>query len=595
MKNNSIKAYIEKNILLIDGAMGTYYASQENDYNHLSEKANLEKPEAITNIHNAYIGAGAKLIRTNTFSANRYDMACSVQEVNKVLQKGYDIATACALNQDVFVACSIGPITETSESSETEIMGEYYRIIDVFLNLGAKAFVFETFSQTDYIKKFVPYILDKNKDAEIIALFTINLHGYSKKGIGYKRMIEELTNLNGLTAFGFNCGVGAGHLYNLYKNIDLEKNIYAAVPNAGYPEKIYDRTLYMDNSDYFAEKIIDICKLGVKIVGGCCGTTPAHIQQISNYLETFEIEAHRKKNSIESLRIVSQKKENPFWEKLDRGEFVVAVEIDPPFGYDISKLMEAAHILKAEGVDILTIADSPLGKMRLDSLMMATKIYREVGIDVMPHVCCRDKNVIALKSVISAAYVEGIRNYLLVTGDPLPDILRNEIKSVFNMNSVKLMSLVKEMNEELTNEDVFIYGGALNPKGANLDKIIEKVLQKKEAGAKYLLTQPIYTEQDIQKLRLIKEKTGIKILGGILPLVSYKNAQFINNEFAGMNIPDVVINMFNTKMSREEAEEVGIHISVELGKAMTPVVDGLYLMTPFNRATMIGKILKRLH
>ncbi len=521
-------------------------------------------------------------------------MACTIEEVNEVLKKGFDIATACAKNKDVFVACSIGPITEVSESSDIEILQEYFRIIDVFLSLGAKTFIFETFSHTDYIQKFLSYILDKNKNVEVIALFTINSHGYSKKGIGHKRMVAELNTLEGLTAFGFNCGVGAGHLYNIYKNMDLDQKFYAAVPNAGYPEKIYDRTLYMDNADYFADKIIDICKLGVKIVGGCCGTTPTHIQRISEQLKNLEIEAYTKRSHKESRDLVFQKRENPFWDKLDKGEFVIAVEIDPPFGYDISKLMEAAHILKAEGVDILTIADSPLGKMRLDSLMMSAKIYREVGIDVMPHICCRDKNVIALKSVISAAYVEGIRNYLLVTGDPLPDILRNEIKSVFNMNSVKLMSLVKEMNEELTNDDVFIYGGALNPKGVNLEKIIEKVCRKKEAGAKYLLTQPIYTNEDIQRVKEIKERTGIKILGGILPLVSYKNARFINNEFVGMNIPDNVISRFRPEMSREVAEEIGIDISVEVGKALKGVVDGLYLMTPFNRATMIGKILNRL-
>lgn len=616
MNKETIKAFINDNTLLMDGAMGTYYASITNDEHSLCEWANIYSPHIIEKIHDEYIEAGAKLIRTNTFAANRFNLkkedphflgehvanvegdypltrATDIEKVNEVIRKGFEIAERCAKDKNVFVACSIGPITEVEDISNQEVMDEYYRIIDIFLNLGANLFVFETFSHTEYIGDFVKYILERNKHAEIIGLFSVSLHGYSKMGISYHRLIENLKKIDGLVAFGFNCGVGPGHLYNLLKNIEFDDHMLAVVPNAGYPEKIMDRTFYMKNSEYFAETMMEILSLNVKILGGCCGTTPEHIRGIYNSLKTFKPKNKQIKQEKSSSKSTLQTKENIFWNKLDKGEFVIAVEIDPPFGYDISKLMEAAHILKASSVDIITIADSPLGRMRLDSIIMSAKIQREVGIDVMPHICCRDKNIIALKAVLSAAYVEGIRNYLLVTGDPLPDTLRSEIKGVFNMNSITLMSLVKEMNEELT-DDVFIYGGALNPKGANLDRIIEKAIKKKAAGAKYLLTQPVFTDYEINNIKIIKEKTGLKILGGILPLVSYKNARFINNEFAGMNIPDEVISKFDPTMAREEAENIGIKISVEVAKAMKEVVDGLYFMTPFNRATMIAKILKQI-
>lgn len=594
MNQNTVKTFIKNNYLLMDGAMGTYYASLIEDEQSLCEWANIHSPQVIERIHNEYIEAGAKLIRTNTFAANKFDLNADIEEVNHVIRKGYEIANKCAGGHDVFVACSIGPITETEDSEAQVVMDEYYRIIDVFLELGANLFVFETFSHTEYIEAFTKYILDKNRSAEIIALFTINLHGYTKMGVSHHRIIDTLKKVDGLTAYGFNCGVGAGHLHHLVQTMELENIPLVAVPNAGYPEKVIDRTFYMKNTEYFTDTMMDICRLNVKVIGGCCGTTPEHIKGIYESLKELKPMTMPKKPVQMTAKHYVQTKENKFWDKLNRGEFVVAVEIDPPFGYDISKLMEAAHILKANAVDIITIADSPLGRMRLDSLMMSAKIKREVDIDVMPHICCRDKNIIALKSVLSAAYVEGIRNYLLVTGDPLPDTLRSEIKSVFNMNAIKLMSLVKEMNEELPENDGFIYGGALNPKGANIDRIIEKVLQKKAAGAKYLLTQPVYTKKDIENIRVIKEKTGIKILGGILPLVSYKNARFINNEFAGMNIPDDIIAKFNPEMTRDEAEEVGISISVEVAGTMRTVVDGLYFMTPFNRASMIAKILKQL-
>lgn len=594
MNNENFKILLDQGIVLMDGAMGTYYAAKQNDEVHLCENANISSPDVIRNIHAEYIEAGAKVIRTNTFSANSFDLNVSFEKVKAVIKGGYEIALEATKGKEVLVACSIGPITESSDLTEEAVLKEYDRIIDTFLELGAELFIFETFSHTEYIHHFVKHIKDKNKRAEIIAGFAVNHQGYSKRGLSIKRILQDLEVIEGLTAFGFNCSVGAGHLNNLLKQVDAGKYPILAMPNAGYPEVIVDRTFYRDNAEYFAETMMEICNLGIQIIGGCCGTTPKHIQMISKALSKLGDISLPKLEETKTGKFFSKKITNTFFEKLSKDEFVIAVEIDPPSGYDVTKLMEAAHILKAEGVDILTIADSPLGKVRLDSFMMAAKIHREVGIDVMPHLCCRDKNSIALKALLSAAYVEGIRNYLLVTGDPIPDGSRNEAKAVFHMNSVKLMSLVKEMNEEIADEDHFIYGGALNPKVPNIDKVVEIVLKKREAGAKYLLTQPIYTEKELQNIAYIKEKTGIKILGGVLPLVSYRNARFIDNEFAGMNIPDEIINRFKPEMSREEAEAVGIECAVEVAKAMRSVVDGLYFMTPFNRATMIAKILKKI-
>lgn len=594
MENIKFQDLLHQGIVMMDGAMGTYYANKQNDYLNLCEKANITHPEVIKEIHLEYINAGAQVIRTNTFSANSFDLNESFEEVERLINKGYHIAVEAVEGKEVLVACSIGPISESSQLTEEEILNEYDRIIDAFLGLGAELFLFETFSHTEYIRHFVEYIKGKSDTAEILASFAVNYQGYSKKGLSIKRILEDLEQIEGLTAFGFNCSVGAGHLLNLLKAVDTEKYPIIAMPNAGYPEVNLDRTFYRDNAEYFAETIMEICSQGITVVGGCCGTTPKHIQYIAAKLKNLGAVSVRKKEVSHIGKVHNQKVRNAFHEKLTKNEFVIAVEIDPPFGYDVTKLMEAAHILKAEGVDIITIADSPLGKVRLDSLMMAAKIHREVGIDVMPHVCCRDKNSIALKALLSAAYVEGIRNYLFVTGDPIPDGSRNEAKAVFHMNSVKLMSLVKEMNSELEVSDRFIYGGALNPKLPNIERVIDKVIEKREAGAEYLLTQPIYTQQEIDNLALIKERTGIKILGGILPLVSYRNARFIDNEFAGMNIPEVIINRFKPEMNREEAEAVGIECAVEVVKAMRGLVDGLYFMTPFNRATMIAKILKQL-
>lgn len=593
--NISIKDYLQKRILLFDGAMGTYFAHLDMEYSDICEKANIDKPEVIYKIHSEYLQAGASLVRTNTFAANKYDLNCTEAQRNNIIKAGYEIASRAISDTEGFVGCSIGPIAEREKVSQEEIILEYKNMADTFIELGASVFVLETFASPEEIKELTQHITLKNPKAEIITLFSVNMHGYSKKGINYRKIIENAKNLDGVIATGFNCGAGAGHLLKLIKSMDFDLENFAAIPNAGYPEKIMDRTIYQSNADYFAETEVEICRYGIKIVGGCCGTTPEHISKINKALAKTNFEIKTKPREKYSKKILMQYRENSFRDKLERGEFVNAVEIDPPFGYDVSKLMEAAHILKQKNADIITIADSPLGKMRLDSLIMSAKIYREVGIDVMPHVCCRDKNIIALKALISASFVENIRNFLFVTGDPLPEDAKGEVKSVFNMNSVKLMTLVKEMNEEFSKEDGFYYGGALNPQGANIERIIEKVLLKKQAGASYLLTQPIFTQKDIENIILIKKRTGIKILGGILPLVSYKNARFIDNEFAGMNIPENIINSFDTNMSREEAQEQGINIAVEVGRKLKEHVDGFYFMTPFNRAEMVGEIMERLN
>ncbi len=593
--NNTIKEYLVNNILLFDGAMGTYFASLEPDYKDICENANLDMPNTINNIHTKYIQAGAKLIRTNTFAANKYDLKCTESQRYMIIKAGYEIALQAAKDKDCFIGCSIGPIAEREAVLQEDIILEYKRIADRFLELGAKVFVLETFASPEEIRELAEHINSMNPQAEIIALFSVNMHGYSKRGLSYRKIIEAIKDMKGIIAAGFNCGAGAGHQLKLIKSADISAVNFAAIPNAGYPEKIMDRTVYQNNSDYFAETVAEICKYGVKIVGGCCGTTPEHIKKICDVLADENLEIKKKSQGKSIKKTIITIRDNTFRDKLQRGEFVNAVEIDPPFGYDVSKLMEAAHILKDKKADIITIADSPLGKMRLDSLMMSAKIYREVGIDVMPHVCCRDKNIIALKALISASFVENIRNFLFVTGDPLPEDAKGEVKSVFNMNSIKLMSLIKEMNEEFSDEEGFYYGGALNPQGANIERIIEKVLLKKQAGASYLLTQPIFTQKDIDNIIIIKKRTGIKILGGILPLVSYKNARFIDNEFAGMNIPADIINSFSPDMSREEAQTQGIKIAVEVGQKLKNHVDGFYFMTPFNRAEMVGEIMEKLN
>jgi homocysteine S-methyltransferase len=589
-----LKDFIKEHILVTDGAMGTFYAQLTGSNHTMSEKANLTHPEIIYDIHKQYIEAGAQLLRTNTFSANRYALDMTGEEVSQVIEKGYTLAKQAVADshQPIYIAASIGPIAEKN-LTEDEIYEEYYFIIDQFLGLDTDVFMFETFSEPKYLKKVIPYLRDKRPNATVIAQFALNLYGYTKKGMSANRLFNELRAIEGLDVFGFNCGIGAGHLYQILRKLGwAEEEVISAIPNSGYPDILQDRMVYIDNVDYFVDTMVDIGKLGVQIVGGCCGTTPSHIKKLAHAIKNISTEDIERKKTLQPVVIQKNVSANEFDEKLKSGKKVIAVELDPPFGKDIDKVMEGANLLKASDIDMITIADSPMGKPRADSLIIASKIRKEVGIPVMPHICCRDKNIIAMKAQILGAYIEGIRNVLLVTGDPIPSSDRNEINSVFNLNSIQLMQMMKEMNIEHFNEEPIHYGGALNPNRANLDKEIERMKKKIDAGATYFLTQPFYDEKSIENIKYIKDKINVKILGGILPLVNIRNARFIQNELPGIQVPDEIVGKFHETMTREESEKVGVEISIKLANKMKEVVDGYYYMVPFNRVHMIQEIIE---
>ncbi len=591
-----IKEYLKDNILITDGAMGTYYAQMETD-SIPPEMANIMNESLVKRIHQEYIEAGARLIRTNTFSANTYSLKSSRDVLKQVIDRGYDIAKEASEGVEIFIAADIGPIPEMVDNKEINrenIIEEYKFIIDTFLDRGAQIFIFETFSSIDYLKPIAQYIKQKNKDVFILTQFVIMQDRFTRKGIKASKIIEQVREIDSIDAFGFNCGTGPTHLYNSIKTLDLSNAIISALPNAGFPQVVNERTMYNQNAEYFTEVMEKFIDLGVKIIGGCCGTTPAHIRKVSERIYNTEETFYNKINIIDQIVTIKKEyktksEENKFKNKLDNSEFVVAVELDPPFDCNVEKILKGASVLKDNGADVITIADSPLGRARVNAMVAAAKIKREVGIDVIPHVCCRDRNIIALKADILAAYVEDIRNILVVTGDPVPV---SEIKSVFNLNSMKLMALIDEMNKEQFGGEPYFIGGALNLNVRNKDAEVARMYKKAENGAGFFLTQPIYDREVVEYLRSMKRQRNIKILGGIMPIVSYRNAQFLNNEVPGIRIPKEYILRFNEEMAREESEKIGIEIAVDIASRLKEHVDGFYFMTPFNRVNMISKILE---
>jgi len=590
-----IKEYLKNNVLISDGAMGTYYSELTGNDVSYCEFGNLNDKDTIKKIHDEYIKAGAKLIRTNTFSANTYDLGVSLERLSDIIKSGINIAKEVTKNTSVFIGASIGPIKEDNlDESYKDILNEYKFIVDCFLVNGIDIFIFETFSNYNYLKEICGYIKSKNPDSFILTQFAVKPDKFTRDGLSVTKLIKEVKNIKDIDAYGFNCGSGPTHISEIIKQINIGNDIVSALPNAGYPEIIHERTVYPNNATYFAKRVNEIKCLGVSIVGGCCGTNPNYIKQLASLIHENSKVANTIISPEKKAKEYEKKTENTFKDKLDNNEFVVAIELSAPIDTDISKLITGAKICKENNIDLVTVPDSPMSKVRADSTIIASKIKREIGIEAMPHICCRDKNTNAIRSSLIGSHIENIRNVLAITGDPISDASKVETKSVFNLNSFRLMELIEDMNTELFKEDNILIGGALNLNVLNKEVEFNRMLKKIDKGAKFFLTQPVYDDDAIEFLKKIRERTNVKILAGLLPVVSYRNAVFLNNELPGVTIPDKYVKMFSENMSKEEAQEVGIKITVEIGEKLKGVCDGLYFITPFNRVNMLIEIIKQI-
>jgi len=590
-----IKEYLKNNVLISDGAMGTYYSElTESDVSYC-EFGNLNNKDTIKKIHDEYIEAGAKLIRTNTFSANTYNLGVSLEILSDIIKSGINIAKEATQNTSVFIGASIGPIKEDNiDESHNEILNEYKFIVDCFLVSGIDIFVFETFSNYNYLEEICEYIKIKNPDSFILTQFAVKPDGFTRDGLSVTKLVKEVKDIKYIDSYGFNCGSGPTHVSEIIKKINIGNDIVSALPNAGYPEIIHERTIYPNNPTYFAKKVNEIKNLGVSIVGGCCGTNPNYIKQLTSLIHKNSKVANTFIRHEEKVKEYENKTKNTFKDKLNNNEFVVAIELSAPIDTDISKLINGAKVCKENNIDLVTIPDSPMSKVRADSTIIASKIKREIGIEAMPHICCRDKNTNAIRSSLIGSHIEDIRNVLAITGDPISDASKIETKSVFNLNSFRLMELIEDMNSEFFKQDNIFIGGALNLNVLNKEVEFNRMLKKIEKGAQFFLTQPIYDDEAIEFLKKIKARTNVKILAGLLPVVSYRNAVFLNNELPGVTIPEKYVKMFLENMSKEEAQDVGIKISVEIGKKLKGICDGLYFITPFNRVNMLIEIIKQI-
>lgn len=578
---------MNNDLLIFDGAMGTYYRNIAKNPLPECEMANLFDRDTVLKIHQEYVAAGANAIKTNTFGANSISLSAMPDIIEKIIIAACELAFQVAKENNVKVFADIGPIE--GEDSESIIL-EYKSIIDIFLGQGIENFLFETFSTPDYLHELSEYIRSKTENPFIIASFAIGPDGYTRSSYNGENLIMEMADH--VDAVGFNCVSGPYHLLEYVKNIKLPLIKLSIMPNAGYPTVVGNRTYYADNSYYFANTMTEFMDLGFEILGGCCGTTPEHIQKLTDAVKSRETEAPVVVHSRKTQRLHTEPSENLFYKKLESGKRVIAVEYDPPASCDIKEYMNNVRKLKSVGVDAITIADCPVGRARYDSSLMAFKIKNEIDIDPIVHLTCRDRNLNATKALLLGLNVENILNLILVTGDPIPSAQRDEIKSVFNFNSTLLTKYINELNENLfTNE--MITSGALNINALNFEHELRKAKKKEEMGTKVFFTQPILSQSALVNLKLSKENLDAKLMGGFIPIVSHRNAVFMNEEIAGITVDTDIIKLYEN-IDADEATRKAVDLTLEFIQKAEDYLDGIYLITPFNRVDIIEKIVDKL-
>ncbi|MDE6281109.1 MAG: bifunctional homocysteine S-methyltransferase/methylenetetrahydrofolate reductase [Oscillospiraceae bacterium] len=601
--------------LLFDGAMGTYFASRPGRAETRCELANLDRPEEITAIHRAYLEAGACAIRTNTF-----DVGTDGETAQRIIRAGCRLALEAARPFGAYVFADLGPAPREGTLSPREC---YRQQAEVFLDQGMTCFVVETLSSDEGVPELARYIKERCPEAFLLVSFAVGADGMTREGLPGRALFERAAALDGVDAVGFNCVSGPHHLLEYVRGLDLSVlngKFLSVMPNAGYPTVLGRRVVYQGQADYFAAQMADIARAGAAIVGGCCGTTPQHIARTAAALEglstsvgsSLGLRPNDRSGGLPTTlgsslgggrhsagTVIGASPQRPvrqsadcLWDKLEAGKRVIAVELDPPADDQVDGFMEGVRALRDAGADAITVSDCPVGRPRADSSLLACKIRRETGMEPLPHMTCRDRNLNATKALLLGLSMEGVRNVLLVTGDPVPTENRDEVKSVFNFNSRKLIRYVSGLTDHGLSAPFQIFG-ALNVNAVNFQKQLELALEKEEAGAAGFLTQPVHSSRALENLALAHQTLKGKILGGVFPIVSHRNALFLNNEVAGVSVPEEIVRMYEGK-SREAAEELAVELSVKAARDMEPYTDGWYLMTPFRRVELITRIMAEL-
>ena len=585
-----VRKLLAQRPLLFDGGMGTYYKAKPGQE---CEQANLTDPDGILAVHRAYLAAGADAIKTNTFSLPRL-AAAQQPGWEQLADAGWQLAAKAAGETGAAVFADLGPAPDTENLPAEQV---YLAVAKRFALLGARNFLLETLSAENGVLEAIHALKQTVPEAFVLVSFAVLPDGYTREGRYCADLVRRMAQSGVVDAVGLNCVSAPGAMRALVQQLGDAGLPLSVMPNAGYPVVARAQVRYQGKPAYFARELSRLATEGVRILGGCCGTTPQHIAALRTALDALP-EALPAAPAAKPAAVAKPAVETDdvFLRKLRAGQRVIAVELDSPKDADLTAYLEGARRLQAAGADLLTIADCPIARARMDSSLVACRVHRELGMNVLPHMTCRDRNLNATKALLLGLYAEGVREVLAITGDPIPTAERDEVKNVYQFNSRKLaqyiVSLAGEGREMPSPITVF---GALNLNARNFEVELRRAAEKLENGMSGFLTQPLLSAQAVENLKKTRETLGerAKILAGILPVVSQRNAIFMENEVNGIHVDEAIIQKFEG-LDRTAGEELGLEVSVQAAKTAAPYADGFYLMTPFNRVALMERLIARL-
>ncbi|MDX1675637.1 MAG: bifunctional homocysteine S-methyltransferase/methylenetetrahydrofolate reductase, partial [Longimicrobiales bacterium] len=600
---------------LFDGAMGTELYARGVYINKCYDELSLTDPDLLRGVHEDYVRAGAELLETNTFGANpvklqEYGLEGRVREINA---RAAEIAREAA-GDGVLVGGAIGPLGLRIEpygpTSTEEARSAFREQVDGLVEGGVDFFVLETFADLSEIREALGAVRDAC-DLPVVAQMTIQEDGTTLYGTAAELIGRRLDEW-GADVIGLNCSVGPhGILSGIERLAAVTDRPLSAQPNAGLPREIEGRKIYMASPDYMAKYAKRLIQAGAKFVGGCCGTTPEHIATISDAVHAMSpgrtrtrIEVERvdagHEGAVEPVPLAARSR---LGRKLAGGQMVTSVEILPPKGVNPSKMLAGVRKLHRAGVDAVNVPDGPRAQMRMGVLATSMLVEQAVGIEAVVHYACRDRNLLGMLSDLLGAHAMGLRNLLLITGDPPKMGPYPDATAVFDIDSIGLTNLVSRLNHGVdpggnpTGEPTaFTVGVGANPGAIDPDHELNRFYWKVEAGAEYAITQPVFDPDQLVRFldELERREIRIPVVPGIWPLVSLRNAEFLANEVPGITVPEPVIDRMRRaqEKGKEHAVQEGIAIAREMFVAVRDEVQGLQVSAPFGRVELALEVMR---
>jgi methionine synthase / methylenetetrahydrofolate reductase(NADPH) len=602
---------LREGVVVADGAMGTMLYARGVFVNRCFDELNLSSPALVRQVHADYVEAGAELIETNTFGAHRFRLTNHGLEgqVVAINREGARLARAAA-GDKALVAGSIGPIGKPlaplGSISFEDAASAYREQVQGLVEGGVDAFILETMPSVDQARAALDAVRAvAGGDAPVVVSLTFGEEGTTLYGETPEIVVERLEAL-GVPVIGANCSQGpAAMLETVQRMAAAAKTArLAAMPNAGAPALVEGRYVYLCTPEYMASYARRMIAAGVALVGGCCGTSPAHIKNIVRSVRMGQparetVVVSKPIRPAEAPAPVPRADKSELARKLSRGQFVVSVELDPPKGADPAVIIDRAQYCKEKEIDAINVADGPRASARMSAAALCLLLERKVGIDTILHYTCRDRNLLGIQSDLLGAYALGLRNILAITGDPPKLGDYPDATAVYDVDSIGLIRIMDHLNHgcdlagNLIGPSLGIHiGCGADPSKPDEDKELRRLEEKVKAGAEYIMTQPIYDPRHLERFLDAVKHLNTPVLVGLLPLYSHRNAEFLHNEVPGMRIPDDIRERMRQAGSGEEARLEGVKIAQEALLVARERAQGAYIMPPFNKVELAVRVVE---